>query len=316
MSEELLLVSILASGIRLATPFLIASIGEIFSERSGVLNLGLEGIMLMGAFSGFTIAFVTENLWLGILFGMIVGGLFNLINCLLSVKLGTDQTVNGLVIWILGLGLSSFFFRMIFGWMITGSRPNFPTITGLKPIYIPILSDIPLVGPTLFSQNILVYLALFMVPLSAFILNRTRYGLSIRAVGENPAAADTLGIRVQRTRFLCVFFGGMLAGLAGAYVSLAQVGFFRDNMVGGRGFIVIAIVIFGNWGHYGALLGSLLFGLADSLQLHLQTVFGWWIPWQFFSMLPYIVTIVALVGILRKTRAPAALLKHFKRGER
>lgn len=297
-----------ARGVRLAAPLLLAALGETFAERSGVLNLGIEGMMLMGAITGFWITVFTQNLLLGLLAAMVAGGLMGLLMAFMSVTLRVNQIVAGLSLWILGLGLSGFFYRL----GIKGPYA-YPTIHTLSDVSIPGLSQIPVIGKILFNQNLLVYLALVAVPICYFILFKTAWGLNITAVGENPRAADTLGIDVFRTRYICVIIGGILAGLAGAFLPLAWMGSFNENMTAGRGFIAFALVIFGAWKPRRVLLGALFFGGIDAIQMRLQ-VTGMWIPHQFFLMLPYVLTIIALIIFSKRAVGPAALTKPYVRG--
>jgi len=303
--------SVGATGLRLAAPLLLAALGELFAERSGVLNLGIEGIMLMGAISGFWITFVTKSLFLGVLAAVTVGGLIGLLMAFLSVSLRANQIVAGLALWIFGLGLSGFIYRAgIWGPYV------YPTVSTFGNIAIPGLSGIPALGPILFNQSVLVYLALIAVPICFFFLFKTTWGLKVTAVGENPRAADTLGIKVYRTRYICVIIGGILAGVAGALLPLVWMGSFNENMTAGRGFIAFALVIFGAWKPWRILAGSLLFGSIDAVQMRLQASGGIWIySYQFLLMLPYILTIVALVILSRRAGAPAELTKPYIRGE-
>lgn len=307
MDWEIFLTTLFASTIRLAIPILLATLGEIFSQRSGVLNLGIEGMMLMGALGGFIGAHFTGSLWFGVLSGIIIGGLFGLIHAFFSVTLGVNQMLSGIGLYMLGWGLSSFLFRAIFG------LSPVARLEGFSAIHIPILSQIPILGPILFQQNILVYLTFLLVPLFTIILFRTTIGLKIRAVGHNPMAADTLGISVFRIRYLCVILGGMLAGVGGAYLVLAEIGVFTNQMTAARGWIAVALVIFSKWLPSWAMAGALLFGLANAMQLRFQAL-GVAFPYQFLLMLPYILTIIALIISYRRAERPAALTRHYKRG--
>jgi ABC-type uncharacterized transport system permease subunit len=292
---------LLTAGIRLATPILFSAIGEIYAERSGVYNIGIEGLMLCGALAGFMMSFYTQSAWLGILIGAFAGGLVSLIHAYACVFLYVDQIVSGLAINIFGLGLTSYIFKMFAG---KGTLP--PEITGLKVLNIPVLSKVPILGEVFFSQNALVYGAFILVPISWWVIFGTRPGLHLRATGENPEAAETAGLHVKRIRFLCVFVGGLFAGLGGAYMSVAQLNVFTENMIGGRGFIALAAVIFGKWNPLGAMAGTLLFGLAEASQLRLQAL-GFRIPNEFFLMLPYVMTIVVLMKIVGRMNPPKAL---------
>lgn len=300
------LVGILASGIRLATPYLYASIGETFGQRSGVLNLGVDGQMLLGAFTAFYVAIKTGNLWLGILSAMVVGALMGLAMAFVTVNLHAEQGISGIGFYLFGLGLSDLLFQKLLG--------TVETVKGFPKIFIPFLSDIPVVGEIFFRQNILVYIAFALVPVAWFILNKTTLGLKIRAVGENPEAADSLGVSVARIRYFTIILGGTLSGVAGASMSIALVNVFQQNMTSGLGFIAVALVYFGAWRPWGVLGGALLFSLVNSLQLWIQ-VLGIPIPSDIAVMMPYILTILVLVATVSRVRAPSALTKPFERAE-
>lgn len=299
------LIQVLAASVRLATPLVFTAMGEIFSERSGVMNIGVEGIMLLGGFAGFSVAVLTENIWLGLLAGVLVGALMGAIFAFITVTLRSDQIVTGLAFMILSSGVAIYFYRIQFGKM-----KIIPQIDPFGPFF-PALSDLPIIGPLLFNQNILTWLMLLLVPVCAFLIYRTRFGLRMSAVGETPSAADTVGINVFSLRYLCVIFGGALAGLGGAYFPLAELGFYSNSMVGGRGFIALALVVFGRWNPFLVLGGGLLFGLIDAIQVRMQFL-GAAIPSQFLIMLPYLLTIlVILIGRTRK--APASLTVPYVR---
>ncbi len=307
--NQAFLISLFAATLRLAAPLLFAALGENLSERAGVLNLGLEGIMLIGTFAGFSGVYFTGNLLLGVLSGLMVGGLMGLLMALWGVSFRANQIVVGMAIWLFGMGLTTFLSRTVFA-----GYTSSPTIKGFETIDIPLLSQIPLLGPILFQQNVLLYLALIMVPIFAIFLSRTTLGLKIRAVGENPRAADILGVSVYRARYLCVTIGGMMAGLAGATLTLSPPYSFVENMVSGRGFIAVALVIFSKWNPYMILVGALIFAGANALQLRLQPL-GLGIPSEFFAMLPYLFTVIALMLVSRKARAPAALGVPYIKGQ-
>ncbi len=298
------LVGILASGIRLATPYLYASIGETFGQRSGVLNLGVEGQMLLGAFAAFYVVLITENLWLGVLVAMLVGAAMGLAMAYVTVNLSAEQGISGIGFFLFGLGMSDLLFQKLVG--------NVETVKGFPEIYIPVLSDIPFIGEIFFSQNIMVYGAYLLVPLALFVLNKTTLGLKIRSVGENPDAADSLGVSVARVRYFTVILGGTLSGLAGASLSIALLNVFQQNMTSGLGFIAVALVYFGAWRPLGVLGGALLFSMVSSLQLWIQ-VKGGAIPSDIAVMMPYVLTILVLVATASKLRAPSALTKPFER---
>lgn len=308
---SLFLVSILAGAIRLASPILLTALGEVYVQRSGVLNLGTEGTMLMGAFGGFIATHYTGSLLLGVLSGAITGLVFGIIMGFLCITLRVNQVVSGIGLTILGLGLSSFLYRTIFG-----IRSVYPRIQGFSPIDVPFFSDVPVVGEIIFHQNAMVYLSLALVPIFTFVLFKTTFGLKVRSVGENPSAADVLGVNVLFIRYICIMIGGIMAGLGGSFLSLAQLNVFRDNITAGRGWIAVAIVMFGKWSPYKVFAGALLFGGVEALQLLLQAVGIFRIPPEFLLMLPYIFTILVLTITARKTSLPAAFTIPYKRGEK
>ena len=300
------LIGILASGIRLATPYLYATIGETFSQRSGVLNLGLDGQMLLGAFAAFYVAFQTGNLWLGLLAALIVGAIMGLAMAFVSITLQAEQGISGIGFYLFGLGMSDLLFQQTLG--------SVETVSGFPPIHIPFLSDLPFVGRVLFSHNLMVYMAYLLVPVAWFVLNKTTLGLKIRAVGENPGAADALGVSVSKVRYMTVTLGGALSGIAGASLSIALLNVFQQNLTSGQGFIAVALVYFGGWRPVGVLAGSLIFSMVNALQLWVQ-VKGIPIPSEYAVMMPYVLTILVLVVAGQRVRPPAALSKPFERGE-
>ena len=297
---------ILASMIRLATPFLYAAIGETFAQTSGVVNLGVDGIMLLSAFGAFYVVIITGNLWLGLLVAMLIGLLMGLLMSFISVTLKAEQGISGIGLYMFGLGLSSLLFKVTIG--------TVKTIDGFQPVKIPLLGDIPAVGPILFQNSLPVYGAFLLVPLAWWVLEKTTLGLKIKAVGQNPAAADSLGINVDRVRYFSVCLGSILAGLAGASLSISLVNLFQDNLTAGQGFIAVALVYFGGWSPLGVMGGALLFSMVNSLQLWMQ-VLGVKIPSDVAVMLPYLLTIAALTVSINRARQPAALNKPFERGE-
>jgi simple sugar transport system permease protein len=300
------IIGILSSGIRLATPYLYATIGETFGQRSGVLNLGVDGQMLLGAFAGFYVAFTTGNLWLGLFAAMLVGSLMGLAMGFISVTLKAEQGISGIGVYLFGLGMSDLLFQKTLG--------TVETVKGFRPIHIPVLSDIPVIGDVFFSHNILVYIAFALVPISWFVLNKTTLGLKIRSVGENPHAADSLGVSVAGIRYFTLILGGTLSGVAGASLSIALLNVFQQNMTNGLGFIAVALVYFGGWRPFGVLVGSLLFSMVNALQLWVQ-VLNIPIPSDIAVMMPYLLTILALVIAVQRVRPPAALTKPFERGD-
>ncbi len=288
-----------------ATPLLIAAIGELVVERSGVLNLGVEGMMLMGAVSGFAIAQMTGSAWLGLLAAVLVGTLFSAVFGFLTLTLVTNQVATGLALTILGVGASALLGESFVG--LPGVRMN--------AIYIPYLTDIPLIGRFLFGQDPIFYMSILLVIGVAWFLFRTRAGLSLRAIGDSHGSAHALGVHVVRTRYLAVLFGGACAGIAGAQLSLVYVPQWVENMTAGRGWIALALVVFASWRPWRVLIGAYLFGAVTIGQLHAQAL-GFGLPSQFLSALPYLATIVVLVIISRNKRltmmnTPASLGKPF-----
>lgn len=298
--------SLLSATLRIATPMLLATIGQILTQRSGVLNLGVEGMMLIGAFFGFFFAFITNNLLLGLLGALAIGGLLGLLMAFLTVTLGKNQTVSGIAIWMLGWGLSSLFLKIFFG-LTSASLPQ-----RFQVIPIPLLSEIPIAG-VIFQQNILTYLSIVLAVIFGWVLFKTTLGLKIRSVGENPRAADALGISVFKIRYLCVILGAAMAGLGGAYLPLAEVGTFSELMTAGRGWIVVALVVFSKYSPYQAISRALIFGAAIALSLQIQAL-GIMIPYQFLLMIPYVLTLIVLAFTFKRTKPPASIAVPFKRG--
>lgn len=304
------LAGLLGAMIRMATPILFGTLGEIIVERSGVLNLGIEGIMLMGAMTGFLTTLYTGSLWLGVLAAALGGILLSLLMAFLSVTLGLSQHVSGLGITLLATGLAMFIYRLA-----VGSPVSPPTVKPFVPVAIPFLSSLPVVGRAFFNQYSLVYIAFLLIPLVWIFLYKTSWGLVIRTVGENPLAADTVGINVNLVRTICLAAGGALMGIGGAFLTLAHQNMFLIDVVGGRGWVCIAMVIFGNWDPARGAAGALLFGFLDGLQLRLQSI--WYnIPFHLFLLVPYLLTILVLATISRRAAAPSSLLKPYRREEK
>jgi simple sugar transport system permease protein len=301
------IVGLLQATLRTTTPLLLAALGELYSERSGVLNIGLEGIMLIGTLVGFLVSYFTGNAWLGVLAGSLAGSLIALIHAVLSVTMGVSQVVSGVGINILCVGLSMTIYRVVFG----PSLIKAPMATGLQPVHLPVLSDLPVIGPVLFQQLPLVYIAFALAPITWFVLFRTELGLKIRAVGEHPLAAETVGVSVAGIRYFTVLLCGFLTGMAGTFLSLGLLNIFLDNMTAGRGWIALAVVILGRWSPFGILGAALFFGFADAIQLRLQAL-GFNVPYQFLLMIPYVLTMLALISAVgRRSAAPGALGKPF-----
>jgi general nucleoside transport system permease protein len=307
----LLQVGLFAAAIRIATPLVFATLGELLAERSGVLNLGVEGIMLLSAMTGFSAAYYSGELWLGIAAAAATGALMGLLMALLTVSLGLSQHVSGLGVTMLCSGLAFYFYRLVFG---EPSQP--PNIKPFQPLPIPLLSQIPIAGPVFFNQFALSYLACAAVLVAALVLKHTPWGLSLRTVGENPRAADAAGVSVAAMRYQALLLSGALMGIGGAYLSIAQYNAFTFGVISGRGWVSIALVVFGQWQPWRSALGALLFAFIDAFQLRLQASGLIHVPYQVFLMLPFALTILAMALVSRNARAPAALLQPFRREER
>jgi len=313
-------VALATAAIRLAVPILLATLGEIITERSGVLNLGLEGVMVMGGVTGFMAAYYLQSgplagvsTWLGLGAGMVAGMLMGLILAGLSVTLRADQVIVGVTLVVFGQGIANYLYRQAFSSLT--ARTN-----GLPPVSFPVLSSIPVLGPILFNHDATVYLTAFLVFLVWFLLFRTTWGLRIRSMGENPAAGETSGLSVNRTRYVAILMGAALAGLGGAVLTVVQLRMFREGIMGGRGWIAVALVIFARWQPTRALFGALLFGLADSVQYRIQALSQigrgtGTIPYEFLLMLPYVLTLVVLWFRTGRGAAPEVLGRPYTKGE-
>ncbi|MDX1616072.1 MAG: ABC transporter permease [Candidatus Promineifilaceae bacterium] len=313
-----LIISILSIALVAGTSLVYATIGEIITERAGILNLGVEGMMIMGAVTAFAAAYHTGNAWAGVFIAVLVGGLMGLIHAFLTITMRSEQVVSGLALTLLGTGLASFL----------GERlgPDGAPLVGLigprfRDLPIPLLSEIPVLGPTLFTQDALVYGMYILTAVSWFFLYKTRPGLHLRSVGESPQTADAMGVNVFELRYLYTIVGGMLVGLAGAHLSLAYTPGWSENLTGGRGWIAIALVIFATWDPLRAVFGALLFGGINAIQFRLQAS-GTSVPASLLNMLPYILTVVVLVLVTyleafrKRVGAPAALGLPYNREER
>lgn len=303
--SALVTTAVLTSTLRQSTPIILGALAGIMCERSGVVNIGIEGMMLLAAFFGFLFNVWTGNLLLAILGALLVGGAVGALHALMSITLKVDQIISGTVINILAVGFTGYFYQQ-----------GLTTRGKLVAISIPGLADIPIIGPVFFNNPPITYLALILVAVIHILLYHTRWGLRTRAVGEHPSAADTVGIRVNQMRYINVIIGGMLAGLAGGFLTLEAVGTFERNMTNGRGFVALAVMIFGKWTPIGAWAGALLFGFANGLQTQiqfLQSQLPPWLSWvgdipnQFIGILPYVLTIVVLAGFVGRARPPAAV---------
>lgn len=302
-----ILIAAVASGIRLATPFLLASLGEALGQRSGVLNLGVDGVMLLGAFSAYYIVLKTGNLWLGICVGLFTGGLIGLFYAFITVTLCAQQGVSGIGIYLFGLGMSDLLFQKLVG----TPRPILPFF----PVRIPLLSDIPVIGEMFFEHSFIVYIAFLLVPVGTVLINRTTFGMNVRAIGENPEAADSLGVSIARVRYSTLIIGNSLAGLAGAALAI-ELGIFQQNLTNSMGFIAIALVYFGAWRPVGVMAGSLVFGMVASIVLLCKTLGI--IPRSasdLAAMAPAVITILALIFVANRFRQPTALTKPYIRGD-
>jgi ABC-type uncharacterized transport system permease subunit len=308
------LVVLLSSSVAFAMPTALAAVGETVAERSGVLNLGVEGMLLCGALAAFLTAYYTDSVALGTLAGIAIGIGLGALMAFLSVTLGTEQIINGIAIVLLSLGITAFTFEKLFG----GEEQ--PTIAGLADVDVPLLHEIPGVGPVLFEQNILFYVSVALVIAVVLLLTRTRFGLSVSAVGESPAAAEAAAVSVLRTRWVALLIGGAMAGMGGAVLVLGQLNLFEDNISGGRGWIAVALVIFGRWNPLLVLSGAFLFGFTDALQIRVQAVSGGissTVPTEIFAALPYVVTLVVMVAATvwaGRDAQPSALGAPFRKG--
>lgn len=291
----------LAAMVRMATPLLIAALGLVVSERAGLMNIGVEGTMLSGAFAAFAVASFTGSYWVGMLAGIIAGGVMAMIFAVTSIHFKAPQIVIGCAINMLGSGLTAVLFRKLFFDAETGGSQvnSFPTLA------IPGLSKIPLLGEMIFSHNIIVYIGFLMVPVLWFVMNRTSIGTRIIAVGEHPKAADSLGINVFTTRYLATLFSGLMMGMAGAYLSIAQSNSFNVDMTGGKGYIAMAVVVLGKWKCFGVLGGALLFGGSNALQMTLQNM-NLGIPNNLILMVPYVVTVLAVIASCKQRAVDAS----------
>jgi simple sugar transport system permease protein len=300
-----------AAALRIASPLIFGVLGALLCERAGVLNIGIEGIMTFGAMIGWLTVFKGGGLWMGVLTAACVGAIIGGLHGTLTVPLGLSQHVSGVGITLLASSLAYYIFRLALP--VTTSPPS---IGSFQPIHIDGLSDIPFVGPAIFSQTPLTYLGLLTVPLLSYALYRTPLGLAIRMVGENPHAAEAQGINVAAIRMGAVTVGSALMGIGGAYLTLSAFNSFFPTMVQGRGWVCLALVPFSFWQPGKALFGALLYGLFDAYQLRLQTLLGKAVPYEVFLMLPYFMSIVAVVLMSRRAVVPQALAKPFRRGER
>ncbi len=297
---EIFDLELISSGVRLSTPLILAALGGMFSERSGVVNIALDGIMIFGAFAAASVAYELGNPWMGLLAAVIVGGLIAHVHGVASIRYQADQIVSGTAINLLAIGVPAMLANALYG--STSITPNL--VLPLPVIELPLISKIPVLNVLVGKYSFLVYFAFLMVPLSWFVLFKTSFGLRLRSVGENPDAANTAGVNVYLMRFYGVWLSGMLAGLGGAFLSIAHGSAFVRNISAGRGFIALAALIFGRYNPKLTLVGCLLFGIADAFQIRVQGAVD--IPVQFIQIFPYVLTMVVLAGLIGKARVPAA----------
>lgn len=308
----LVLMAIIASTLRLATPLIFASLGGVFTERSGVVNIALEGIMIMGAFFAILTMQFIDNPWAGVLVAMIVGVLTSLILGFLAIHLRANQVVAGVAINLLAASLAAYLLEMV--WKRSGQTDTVANALTTNPLKF--LEGIPVLGKLFEGLTPFVYLSVIAVAVAYYVLFKTPFGLRVRAVGDHPKAADTVGINVYKIRYICVMISGALAGLAGASLSLGTVNMFREGMTSGKGFIALAAMIFGKWHPVGAFFACLFFGFAEAIQIQASSLGLVWIPSEFLQMLPYAATILALAGVVGKATAPKASGQPYEKGHR
>jgi ABC-type uncharacterized transport system permease subunit len=303
--ETTFYIALLAAGIRIAAPLIFAAVGEIFAERAGVLNIGLEGTMLIGTWAAFMGMYFSGFGFVGVLAGIVGGMLITAILGYVCITQGANQIIAGIIINIFAVGFTSLTYRHMF-------RSEIPEIESFAPMPLPYLSELPIVGRLFFSHTILVYLAFILVPLASLLIYRTQLGLCLRAAGELPAAVDTSGVNVLAVRYIGLLLCGAFAGLGGAALSIGQLDQFNDNLTAGRGFIALAIVLLGRWDPYKVAFGAVLFGAADALQLRLQ-VLNFAIPKELLAIIPYVLAIAAMALFVKRLRLPAALGRPYGR---
>lgn len=304
------LISLLNGTIRTSAPILLAALGQVYTQKSGILDLSVEGTMTISALVGFIATFITKSTALGLVAAMMAGMLYSSLMAFLSITVKANQVIAGTALTMLGCGLASFLYRIYFG-----IRDLPPVILSCQEIDFGVLSKIPFIGPVFFAHNITIYIALIMVGVTWFIMNKTVFGLQVHAVGEQPRAADSKGIHVNLIRFICVMIGGAYSGLAGASLSLGFMNTYTDHMIAGRGFIAIAVVVFARWMPKRVLFAALLFGGANTLQMRLQSI-GVNIPNQALQSLPYLLTIIVLLGVSKHVNFPSSFTVAYNRNEK
>ena len=300
---------LLVATLRLSTPITLAAVGAVICERSGIINIAMEGLMLIGAFFAALVTLLTGDPWLGMIGGALAGGLLSLLHAWASITLHLNQVISGAVINILAFGLTRFLMVLCYGH--PGTSDPVGKSLGEFRWAVPWLSEIPVIGRVLFHQTPIVYLSLLLVALLTWTMRKTTFGLHVRAAGEHPLALETLGISVRRVRYAAVLISGLMSGLAGAYLAIENGRSFTEGMTGGRGFIALAANISGGWNAFGAFLASIVFGFVDALQLRFQVVSTLKIPTELFLIFPYIVTVVALAGLVKRSGAPGDLGNDF-----
>lgn len=301
---EIFNTELLVAMVRLSTPITLAAIGATICERSGVVNIAMEGIMIVGAFFAAVVAYFTGNPWLGLLAGVVSGGIYSLIHAVATVSFHLDHVVSGAVLNVLAFGVTRYLMVLVFGHPGT-SEPIAITLNDYQ-IAIPLLHRIPILGPIFFNQTPIVYSSFIMIIVFTWFLRKTKTGLHVRAAGEHPLALETIGVSVYRMRYLGVVVSGLMGGLAGAYLSIENSASFTEGMTNGKGFIAMAAMISGGWQPIGAFLASLFFGFADALQIRFQVFKILHVPEEIFIVFPYIATLVAVAGLVRRSRPPKA----------
>lgn len=309
--QSTIIISILTATVRISTPLLLAALGELITERAGILNLGVEGGMLMSAFMGFYVTHASGSLWVGLLAAVLTGALMNLIMVFMAATLKVEQVVTGLALNMLASGMSLCLYKLAF----SDAKGKIPTIPIFQNVEIPFLSQIPVIGEILFSQKLLTYAAFLLVPAVWFFLYRTKFGLEIRCIGENPKVIDTKGLSVPARQYAAVLMGGLLIGMGGAFVTICSTVRFIPDITAGRGWLALVIVIAGNWRPMGLVFASLIFAFLDALQLQIQGV-GVQIPYQLFLALPYVAAIILMVLKKGISEEPKRLAVPYFRGER
>lgn len=304
------IVGYLQSVMRMATPIILASLGGMFTARVGIINFALEGIMIMGAFMGAYGSYLTGSPWFGLLLGMLGGLLMSLILGFTAITAKVNQVVASTGINIFGIGMTSYLLNVVYG---IGAKPS--TVESFSTVPIPVLSEIPFLGPMLFDQTVLTYLTFLLVPICWYVVYKTPFGLSIRAVGDHPAAADSVGISVPKTRYLATMLSGILGGMGGAFLSIGTLSIFMEKLTSGRGYLAWATITVGKWNPFGIFGASLFFGAADALQMRLQAL-SVNFPYQFLLMIPYLMTMLALVGLIGKTEGPHSMGKPYVKGDK